>query len=377
MSAHIMIIAGEASGDLYGSLLARQILCLAPGVRLTGLGGVEMASSGVDLFLSIQDLSIVGLWEAITQLPKLVRAFRKTKQMIQGTNPDLIVLIDYPGFNLRIASFAKSKGIKVLYYVSPQIWAWGAGRIKAIRKSVTKLALILPFESEIYARYGVDACYVGHPLLDVVKVNLGRHEFFEKVGLDGNNKLIALLPGSRIKEVERHIDPLLATAQLMSNLKPGIQFVLPTFSNFRRYIQERISRWKVNICVIDENRYEAMKYSDLAISCSGTATLEVALLGTPAIVIYKLAMFSWIVGKMIVRVPFVSLTNLVAGKEVFPEFLQGEVNPRVLAKEALAIIDDHNRRKQIDSDLDLVRQRLGPPGASRRTAELALSLLKA
>jgi len=371
----ITIITGEASGDLYGSLLAHEILSLAPQTRLTGIGGAEMAKSGVDLFLSIDDLSIVGFWEALTQLPKLRKAFLTTKRMIENNPPDLLILIDYPGFNLRIASFARSKGIKVLYYIPPQIWAWGAGRIKSIKRNVTKTAVILPFESEIYTRNRVDAVYVGHPLLDVVRVDMERDEFLGKLGLSRDRSLVTLLPGSRMKEVERHIDPLLETAHLLTTLKPDIQFVIPTFPNFYRLIQDRATNWNLPLKVIDHGRYEAMKYSDLAILCSGTATLEAAILGTPAIVIYKLALFSWIIGKLVVKVPFVSLTNLVAGKEVFPEYLQGAVKPSKLADEALEILNDRKRRSEMLQELSIVKERLGPPGASKRVAQLALSLI--
>lgn len=373
---HIMIITGEASGDLYGSLLAREILSFAPETRLTGVGGPEMAKSGVELFLNIDDLSIVGLWEAVMQLPKLRNALVMTRKMIETQAPDLLVLIDYPGFNLRIASFARSRGIKVLYYIPPQVWAWGASRINAIRRNVTKTAVILPFELEIYTKQGVDAVYVGHPLMDVVSVNMDRDEFFEKLELRKDRHLVALLPGSRIKEVQRHIEPLLASAHFLTRMQPGIQFVLPTFSNFRGLIKNRLSNWNLPIHVIDHSRYEAMKYSDLAILCSGTATLEVALLGTPAIVIYKLSIFSWLIGKIVVKVPFVSLTNLVAGKEVFREYLQSAVNPKELANEAIGILNDEKRRSRIAHELAIIRQKLGPPGASKRVAEMALSLLR-
>jgi lipid-A-disaccharide synthase len=375
MAKRIMIITGEVSGDLYGSMLAAEITRSAPGIEICGVGGDKMREAGVETFLDSKDLSVVGFWEAVTRIHKLRQALDFAKRQIEQQAPDLLILIDYPGMNLRLASFAKARGVRVMYYVSPQIWAWGRNRIKLIRENVDKMAVILPFEVEMYEQEGIDVTYVGHPLIDIVRTDLKRDAFLDLLGLPNDGKLVALLPGSRVQEIEQHIAPLIRTASMLKQKLPAVEFVVVTLPSLKSLIEDHISRSGESLAVMTRHRYDAIHHSDLAIACSGTATLEAALLATPMIVIYRLALLSWAVGRLIVKVPYISLANLVAGEEIVPEFIQNEVNAGTLAEEAASILTDHTRRDRMVDQLKSVKATLGPGGATNRAAEIALSLV--
>ena len=375
MATRIMIVTGEVSGDIYGSLLAKEITRLGTDIEICGVGGDRMRAAGVDTFLDSGELSVVGFWEAIVRLRKLGSALSHVKSRITELKPDLLILIDYPGMNLRLAQFAKEKRIKVLYYVSPQVWAWGHNRIRIIKRSVDKMAVILPFEVGIYEKEGVDVTYVGHPLIDIVRTELDRETYLNTMGIAPDRCLVTLLPGSRIQEIRHHVQPLVNAASELRQRLPSVDFLMVSLPRFQKDVEKQIIRLGESIPVTTDLTYEALRYSDLAISCSGTVTLEATLLGTPTIVIYKLALFSWALGRMIVKVPYISLTNLVAEDEVVPEFIQGAVNPRALADEAIRILTDQDRRNRMIGQLAKVREKLGPTGATERTARLALSLV--
>lgn len=374
MPGRFMMMTGEVSGDLYGSLLAAEIMKLEPGIEISGIGGDRMRAAGVRTFLDSDDLSVVGFWEAITKLGRLRRALSHAKKQIDSIRPDLLILIDYPGMNLRLAQFAKTLGIRVLYYVSPQIWAWGKNRVELIRKNVDKMAVILPFEVDIYAREGIDVAYVGHPLMDIVRTEIDRDRFFESIDIPQDRRLVTLLPGSRLQEIKQHLGPLISTARLLRRELPDLAFAVVTLPAFEDLVRTETEPAGGGIVVTTDHRYEALRFSELAIACSGTATLEAAILRTPMIVIYKLAFFSWAVGRMIIKVPYISLANLVADERVVPEFVQSRVNPGILADEALGLLTDETRRTKMIEQLDSVRQKLGIGGATARTAELALEL---
>jgi len=376
MSRRAMIVTGEVSGDIYGGLLAADMLKIDPGIELSGVGSEKMEEAGVSLFLDSNQLSVMGFWEAITQLRKLRGILHSLQDRIKRERPDLLILIDYPGMNLRLAKFAHGIGIRVMYYVSPQIWAWGRNRVKAVRDHVDKMVVILPFETELYQAEGVDVSYVGHPLIDIVGPEIDRDTLRSNLGLEPGRKLVTLLPGSRSQEIRNHTRPLVETARLLRERFPSTDFVLVTLPPFVDLVRaEAAAVGGESFPIASEHRYAILKYSDLALTCSGTATLEAALLETPMIVIYKLAFFSWALGKLIVKVPHVSLTNLVAGKRLVPEFLQGAVDPVALAREAGSLLQDDTRREQIVEELKRIRAKLGGGGASERAARLALSLM--
>ena len=375
MPGEIVIVTGEVSGDIYGGLLATEILNLDPSIHITGVGGDRMRAAGVDTFLDSNALSVVGFWEAVIRLGRLHKALRTVKRHIRSKKPDLVVFIDYPGMNLRLAKYASKHGIRVMYYVSPQVWAWGRNRVGIIKENVDKMVVILPFEVEFYRKEGMDVSYVGHPLIDIVKPRLTREAFLDKMGLSASDRLVTLMPGSRPQEISNHMDPLLETARHLGRGFPDARFVVISLPAFEEVVSSKAESSGLNITVTSAHGYEALKYSDLAIACSGTATLEAALLGTPMIVIYKLALFSWALGRLIVKVPYVSLANLIAGSEVVPEFLQSAVDPEMLAREAASILTDDERRERMISKLAEVRDRLGSGGASARAAEEAVSLM--
>ncbi len=374
MPRRIVLITGEASGDIYGSLLAKELKALCPGIELMGVGGERMREAGVDTFIDSSELSVVGFWEAIVRLPYLRKVLETIKGRVATIQPDLLILIDYPGMNLRIAAFAKSRNLKVMYYVSPQIWAWGRNRIKMIRSYVDKMVVILPFEEEIYGREGIDVTYVGHPLIDVVKPTLTKSRFLEELGLKESDRLIALLPGSRHQEIANHLKPLLDTARLIKNQNPNAIFLIVTLPKFRERITKGLEGYELPYRIITDMKYDALAHSELVIASSGTATLEAALVRTPVIVIYKLSLLSWLLGRMIVKVPYISLVNLVAGRRVVPEFIQNEVKPVALAREAMRLLNDTRSIERMRRDLDEVRSKLGTSGATRRAAQIAIAL---
>jgi lipid-A-disaccharide synthase len=376
MPRNVIIITGEVSGDIYGGLLATELMKLDPAMRISGVGGERMRAAGVETFLDSDDLSVVGFWEAIVRLGRLHRALRSVKAHIRSQKPDLVIFIDYPGMNLRLSKFTKKLGIKVMYYVSPQVWAWGRNRVKIIRRNVDKMVVILPFEAAFYKNEGVDATYVGHPLIDLVNTHLDRAAFLDALAIPPGSRLVTLMPGSRPQEIKNHMEPLLETAAHLRRILPGLRFVVVSLPGSADLVRRAVGDDAEDITVTSRYGYEALRYSDLAIACSGTATLEAALLGTPMIVIYKLALFSWAVGRLIVRVPYISLANLIAGQQVVPEFIQGAVDPRVLAREAADILADGGRRERMIAQLAAVRGKLGSGGASARAAEEALALVK-
>jgi lipid-A-disaccharide synthase len=370
----IVIITGEASGDVYGAMLATEVMSKRPDIRISGVGGERMKAAGVDIFQDSGNLPVFGIWEAIVRLPELRRAMNGMKSYIARERPDLVILVDYPGMNLRLARFARERGIRVMYYISPQVWAWGRRRVRAIRKYVDKMVVILPFEVEFYRNEGMDVEYVGHPLIDVVKTEIEAGAFLERYGLSAGSKLVSLLPGSRLQEIGHHLAPLLDTARELGAAVGGIEFVVVSVPEHRGIIQEELERLGLAYPVITEHKYAAIACSDLALTCSGTVTLEVALLGTPMIVIYRLSPVSWLLGKLVVRVPYISLANLVAGRPVVPELIQGSVTSKSLVRESMRILNDGDVSGRMRSELGEVRLKLGEGGATARAADIAISL---
>lgn len=369
-----MVVTGEASGDVYGAMLAADIREKRPDIEMSGVGGERMRAAGVDIFLDSSNLAVVGVWEAIVRLRELRRAMNDMKAYIARVRPDLLVLIDYPGMNLRLARYAKEKGIRVMYYISPQVWAWGRGRVRSIRKYVDKMVVILPFELDFYRREGVDVQYVGHPLIDVVKTTIGREAFLDRYGISRESKLVSLLPGSRLQEIEHHLAPLLEAARELEDSIDGLEFAVVSVPEYRLLIEREISGKGLAYPVVSEHKYDAIAASDLALTCSGTVTLEAALLGTPMIVIYRLSFLSWLLGRLVVRVPYISLANLVAGERAVPELIQSGVTREGLVRESTRILNDNEASKEMRRRLGEVRSKLGEGGATGRAGDIAISL---
>ncbi len=374
----ILIVAGEASGDLHGAQLVREMKSEEPGLHFYGVGGGKLKAAGVDLWANVADMAVVGLTEVLPKLRMILGVMKRLKKSMRSLKPDLVILIDYPDFNLPLARSAKKNGIPVLYYISPQIWAWRKGRIQTIRRVVDRMAVILPFEEAIYRQAGVDAFFVGHPLLDVVRPNTSRSETLSRLGLQENVPTVALLPGSRKGEVNRLLPNMLKAAQILKENIKSIQFLLPVADTLdMEWISGLIAKENSpEIKLIQGATYDAVAAADVAVVVSGTATLETALLGTPLIVIYSVSSLTYIIGRMLISVEHIGLVNIVAGKTVAPELIQHEANPNRIAAEVLSILNDSGRRKAVQEELSLLREKLGQPGAARRVAQMALTLMQ-
>lgn len=298
------------------------------------------------------------------------------KRSMDERRPDLVILIDYPDFNLPLARAAKKRGIKVFYYISPQVWAWRNGRIRQIKKTVDKMAVILPFEVETYRKEGFDVNYVGHPLLDMVKIHYSKQESRKKLGLAEEKNTIGILPGSRHSEIKKLLPEMLRAAQILKKEMPDTQFVLPLADTLEEsIINEFISRCDVRVKVISGHTYDVITCSDLVWVASGTATLETALLEVPMIIIYKISFLSYFIGRLIVDIKNIGLVNIIAGKTIVPELIQSEASGERIAAEALSILRNEERRLEMTKELKAIRARLGDPGAAIRTAQLALDML--
>lgn len=375
MAKRVLIVAGEASGDLYGASLARELRAIHPPLHIFGMGGDRMRGEGVDLLFHIKDLSVVGITEVILKFHRILQAYRGLKKTLWEERPDVLVLIDFPDFNLYLARTAKKTGVPVLYYISPQVWAWRPGRIRTIRRLVRKMLVILPFEEKIYREARVEVNFIGHPLLDWVP-SLDRERVRQELGLGEGDTVIGLLPGSREEEVKRHLPLMLQSAKIILQDIPGIRFLLAKADSLKsNYIEERLALEFLPVRVLKGLTYEVMRASDLLLVASGTATLEAALLEVPMVIVYRVSLLSWFLGRMMIRVPYVGLVNLVAGEELIPELIQFQATPERVSRVALAILSDPEGLDRIRKGLSSLRTGLGSPGASRRAALEALEMM--
>jgi len=374
----IMIVAGEASGDLHGANLVRAMQRLDSSLEFYGVGGRKMKAAGVRQIADVADMAVVGLTEVFSKLAMILRVMRELKKSLLVERPALVILIDYPDFNMPLAKAATKRGFKVFYYISPQVWAWRRGRIGQIKKYVTKMAVILPFEAEMYHQAGVDAVFVGHPLLDVVKTCYTKPEALNKFNLKDGTTTVGILPGSRLNEVTKLLPEMIKTALILKEKLPAVQFVLPLADTLDQdYIAEVLQSYhnELDIKIIHNEIYDVLAVCDAAMVASGTATLETALIGTPMIIAYKMSPFSFLMGRLFVNVSHIGLANIIAGKTVVPELIQRDANPEQMAKELLAILTDEEKKMRIRKDLSGIREKLGTPGAAQRAAQSALEII--
>lgn len=370
----IIIIAGEASGELHGAGVVRELKRLNPESEVFGVGGDRMQAAGCELIYHIEQFAFMGLVEVVRHLPFIRSALRRLERLFLDRRPDVLILIDYPDFNLRLAGIAKRYRIPILYYISPQIWAWRPKRVHAIVERVDRMAVVFPFEVALYEQAGGQAEFVGHPLLEGLQPRYDKAEFCREAGLDPGRPIIGLIPGSRWQEVSRLLPPMAATVDAIGREMPHVQGVIGLAPTIRREAVAMLLGDGPSPPVVEALTYDVMKHADLLFVASGTATLESACFGTPLFVMYKLARLSWWVGKRVVTIPNIGLVNVVAGRRIVPEFLQDAVTPDVLAPEALALLRDPERLERIREDLSDVRTRLGSPGASERVARMAMEL---
>jgi len=370
-----MILAGEASGDMHGANLARALQELNPQVQLLGMGSSLMAAAGVELAFDVTELSTVGFAEAIKSIKTLKRILQQLGDLMDQEKPDVIVLIDYPGFNMEVAKAAKARGIPLVYYFSPTAWAWGRGRAKKVASLVTRVASVLPFEADVYREAGADVEFVGHPLLDIVKPKLSKEEFYQQWNLDSQKPIVGLLPGSRRQEIKSLLPILLETAKRIKEKIPQTQFLLPLAHTVdRREIEAQIREKGLEIIVIEGQTYELMTVSDIIVVASGTATLEAACLGTPMIIVYQVSFSTWLLGKILIKVPYIGMPNIIAGKEIAPEFIQYDAQPEQISSRVIDFLEHPEKLELVRAELQEVRKRLGGEGAVKRTAQLVLDV---
>lgn len=353
------IVAGEASGDLHASEVVRELKRLDPGVEMFGIGGDLLAREGMTLLHHASEMAIVGLFNVLRHLPMFRRAFNELIERIEAERPDVVLLIDYPGFNLRVAKRCKEMGLRVVYYISPQLWAWRMGRVRHIAKYVDRMIVIFPFEEEFYRKHHVPVTYVGHPLVEqLAHVQKPPRE-------DGAPLRIALLPGSRRMEVQSLLPAMLDAVEILAREREVDAYIIQAPTIAREELERIVDGRGVRILSRDGG--EGMAAADVTLSSSGTATLESAILGTPVVVMYRLSRATFVLAKKLVRLSHFSLVNIVAGKEVVPELIQDEVNGERIAEEVRKLVAP-GRREEIRSDLAAVRGKLGGPGASGRAA---------
>jgi len=372
----IFMVAGEASGDLHGANLVRHLRPMLPGARFFGIGGEAMAAQGVEIVFDCAKLAVVGLTEIAGKMSTIVRAFAWAARSLDTIRPEVAILIDFPDFNLRIAGIARRRGIPVVYYIAPQVWAWRRGRIGRIAERVTKLLVIFPFEEDLFRGAGIDALYVGHPLLDAIGEAGSSEPDSRDWGLSPLYPVVGLFPGSRPREVDVLLPPMVEAAARLRQVFPRMQFILgqaPSLDPAR--VERLLQGAPVPVRRIDGHTHRAMRLCDAAIVASGTATLELALFEVPMVIVYKVSVLTYLVGRSLVRVPSIGLANLVSGKQIVPELIQGEVTGRGIFEACLPLVTNSVYRAAVKKELRRVRAALGEPGASRRAAESVLSIV--
>ncbi len=371
----VVIIAGETSGDLHGAQLVRAMKKKDPSLFFSGIGGPELKTAGVEILMNAAELSVVGITEVFSKMSKVVKGISSVKNVLRERRPGLIILIDFPDFNLHIATIAKKHGVPVLYYISPQIWAWRSGRIRKIEKNVDHMAVILPFEKDFYRSHNVPATFVGHPLLDSYS------PLPDDPLKDATDSIpvVGLLPGSRYSEIERNLPFMLAAASVLQNRFKNICFMIsiaPSISKKR--IESFVKPYKKTCCIelISGSVVEIFKKSRLIVAASGTVTLETAIYGVPMVIMYKISPISYMLGQALVNVEHIGLVNIIANERIVPELIQGDATPAKIAETVGDILYDPKELARIKEKLKSVKAFLGSAGAAEKTADIGLALLK-
>ena len=369
-----MFSAGEVSGDVHGASLAREILELSPETELIGFGGDLMANAGVRLFKNFKDYNIMGVLEVIKNLRRIFQLLDDLTDFIAKERPDLLVLIDYPDFNWRLAKRAKKLGIKVFSYIPPSAWAWRKGRAVDCSKIADEFVAIFPFETKVYEDAGANISFLGNPLVDTVKTSMTPAQSREYFKIKDNEHVVLLMPGSRKQEINLLLQPMLDSTKLIAKAQPSTKFFLPLAAGVDvDKIEAAIKNSGVNIITVNEYRYDLMSIADAAIATSGTVVLEAALLNLPCVVLYKMAKLNYCIAKLFVHIDYFCLPNILLNKNVLSELLQDKVNPKTISDEILKLYVGNPNRENVVAELKSACAKLGPPGASRRVAQKILS----
>ena len=373
----IMFSAGEASGDMHGANIARAIKNLAPETELLGMGGSKMAAAGVKIVYDIKDLGFIGIGEIIRKIPFFFKLRSFLVHTMQTEKPDVLVCIDYPGFNMRLIKKAKAAGIPVVYFILPTIWAWHQSRGAIIAKYTDLAISLFPFEEKIYRSLGTNVVYAGHPLLDVVHPDMSKEEACRYFGLRPDKPIVLLMPGSRKQEVQGLLPYMLGAAKLIAKAVPDVQFIIPCASTIDRSMLEKpIAERGISVTIADNHVYDMMNISTVAIAASGTATLETALMGLPTVLIYRVAALTFELAKYLVHVEYIGLPNIISGRGIMPEIWQHAVTPENITEEVVPLLTQPDRWEQMHNDMLAVRQTMGEAGANERIARTILEFAK-
>ena len=371
----LLLSCGEASGDLYAGALVEALRRREPDIDVFGLGGERFAAAGGRLIADFHGMSVTGLAEALSVIPRSIATLRKLTKAAREQKPHALVVIDYPDFNFRLMRLIKKQGIPVVYYISPQLWAWRQGRIKLMKRSVDRVLPIFPFEADLYKRHGIDVRFVGHPLIDIAKPRLMRDAFLKKLNLDPGKPVLALLPGSRKNELER-LAPVIASAvPAIAARVPGLQFVVARAPNLNDGLFEPFGLSGVTIRIADVQTDDVLNACDAVVTASGTATVQTALHGKPMVVLYKLSPATYRICKGPARVDMYAVVDLIPSHHTMVELIQDACTPEAVAAEAVRILTDEPYRSEMAAALDDVRRQLGGPGASDRAAQAILEMV--
>ena len=373
MVHRVMMIAGEVSGDAHGAGVVRELKRRQPSIEIYGIGGEKMKREGMALTYHVSELSFMGFIEVLKHLPLIRSVERTMEQLLVLKRPDVVLLIDYPGFNLRFARKAKKHGVKVVYYISPQVWAWKKGRVKKMRGVIDTMLVVFPFEEEIYRKEGIDVHFVGHPLLEELNVEFTRDQFCKRFGIDPAKKMLALIPGSRRQEVQNLFSVMARSAAVLQQ-EEECEVVVGVAPNLDKKMFTTFLPPNVSLHFVENATHEAMKYADLAIVTSGTATLETACFETPMIVVYRTSWLTYLIARALVRVKNIGLVNIVAGKTIVPELIQYNVTVQKIVELASGLLKNESQRAAMRKDLSAVKGLLGSKGASANVAGAILAM---
>ncbi len=372
-----MLVAGESSGDQHAANLFLALKQHLPDITAIGMGSKKMAAAGVELHYDSSGIGVIGVVEVIKRYAEIRRALNKMKQLLISQRPDLLICVDYKEFNFKLATFAKQQGIKVLFYVSPQVWAWRESRVVKYGKVIDMMAVIFPFEVAYYERENVPVRYVGHPSVDKVKPKHSKAESLSLFGLNADNPVVGILPGSRTDEINRMLPIMLQTAERIQQVIPSVQFVLPQADTVSDALLEAsFQQSNIQVKTVKQQFYDTVQCCDAVMTVSGTATLEIALLGVPMLVAYKLSTVTYWLAKLLVNTNFIGLPNIIAGEQVIQEFIQHDANAEQLATEMLHILQNAAYAEQIKQNLQRVKVKVGKGGGSENMAKLALEMLQ-
>jgi lipid-A-disaccharide synthase len=376
MAQRLLLVAGEASGDLHGGNLARALLAQQPTLQLLGVGGRRMREARVELLFDIRDLAVVGAVEAVRSLRTLWAVYHTLLDEVERVPVDAVLLIDFPGFNLKLAKALTQRGIPVLYYIAPQVWAWRPGRLRKIQRRVRKLFVILPFEAALYHKAHIDAEFVGHPLLDLVQPSGSKAEACTRCGLDPAAPVVGILPGSRRSELHYLLRPMLEAAAQIRAQVAAAQFILPLAETLQPAdVQEALATAPIPVRLVQRRTYDVMLAADVLLVASGTATLEAALIGTPMVLVYKAHLLTYLLARLVMRVSRIGLPNIIAGRAIVPELWQYDVTADNMAAQALALLTSPERATMMRTELATLRSQLGAPGVPERVASSLLRYL--